>query len=120
VQWSSGGAFTDVPASSFYRAPSHFRGSPFSLVAYPAATCGSLSTVSGSGVSLATAGVASTFFIQARDFLGNVKQDTQASDEFVAFVRHHDGVTKDRYASVSSVGNGRSETIFWIASKALF
>ncbi len=107
TQWSSGGAFTDVPASSFYRSPSHFRGSPFSAVVYPAATCGSLSTVFGTGISLATAGVASTFFIQARDFLGNAKQDSPAADEFVALVRHHDGVSLDTYATVSSTGNGR-------------
>jgi hypothetical protein len=73
---------------------------------YPAATCGSLSTVFGTGVSLATAGVASTFFIQARDFLGNVKQETK-SDEFIALLRHHDGVSKDSFATVSSIGNGR-------------
>ena len=106
-QWSSGGAFTAVPASSFYRAPTHFRGSPFSVAVFPAATCGSLSMAFGPGVSLATAGVASTFYIQARDFLGNVKQDANLNDEFVACVRYHDGISRDGHGTVRAIGNGR-------------
>lgn len=74
---------------------------------YPAATCGSLSIAVGPGVSLATAGVVSTFYIQARDFLGNVKQDTNSYDEFVARVRYHDGVSRDSHGTVRSIGNGR-------------
>ena len=106
-QWSSGGAFTAVPASSFYRAPTHFRGSPFSVSVYPAATCGSLSIAFGPGVSLSTAGSVSTFYIQARDFLGNVKQDANLNDEFVARVRYHDGISRDGHGTVRAIGNGR-------------
>ena len=107
IQWSSGGSFNSVPVSSFFRSPSHFRGSPFAAVVYPASTCGSLSVALGSGISLATAGVASTFEIQACDFLGNFKQDASLADEFVARVRYHDGISKDGHATVSSIGNGR-------------
>ncbi len=108
LQWSSGGAFSAVPASAFYtKTLLHFHGSPFSAVAFPAATCGSLSMALGPGVSLATAGVMSTFLIQARDFLGNIKRDAQNPDEFVVRVRYHDGVTRDGRGAVSALGDGR-------------
>jgi hypothetical protein len=63
--------------------------------------------VFGSGISLATAGVASTFTIQTRDFLGNVKNEATSSDMFVALVRYHDGNSRDGHATVTFIGNGR-------------
>mmetsp|Transcript_23801 Transcript_23801/g.35130 ORF Transcript_23801/g.35130 Transcript_23801/m.35130 type:complete len:1928 (-) Transcript_23801:1096-6879(-) len=51
----------------------HIKGSPFEINAFPGNFSGSESTVTGHGLSKATAGVEASFTIQARDIAGNSK-----------------------------------------------
>lgn len=60
-----------VPSGRLFHAAEHIFGSPFPLYVRPAKTNSQVSQVRGQGVSLITAGVASTFAIIALDAFGN-------------------------------------------------
>lgn len=81
-----------IPSTSLFSASHPVAGSPFAAAIYPAMTSGTVSTASGSGLSVATAGVEAAFTIQARDHLGNPK--TSSDDIFVARARHNADYTK--------------------------
>jgi hypothetical protein len=55
----------------------HLRGSPFSLLILPGIACGSLSSVSGPGLTIATAGVIATYQVALRDSWGNIPDPNQ-------------------------------------------
>ena len=65
-------------------------GSPFGLTIYPSPPCSVTSTASSQALSIATAGVRSTFTIQARDMYGN-ERGWHVGDNFVARVRQYYG-----------------------------
>lgn len=65
-------------------------GSPFDLTIYPHRPCSVTSTAAGLSLSIATAGIGSTFTIQARDMYGN-ERGLHVGDNFVARVRQYYG-----------------------------
>ena len=78
-------------------------GSPFTATIFPALASGTVSTATGSGLSLATAGTPATFTIQAKDHLGNAK--TTADDLFVVRARHNaDYSRRNIMGTVTAVG----------------
>jgi hypothetical protein len=76
-----------VPSDRLFSTAAAVAGSPFTATVFPALTSGTVSTATGSGLSLATAGSPATFTIQAKDHLGNAK--TTADDIFVVRARHN-------------------------------
>ena len=78
-------------------------GSPFTATVFPALASGAVSTASGSGLSLATAGTPASFTIQAKDHLGNIK--TTSDDLFVVRARHNaDYTRRNIMGTVTSLG----------------
>ncbi len=98
-----------VPSQRLFASTFHISGSPFSVAVAPSITCGTTSIAFGSGLTVSTAGVASSFTIQAKDALGN--NVTTASDAFVVRVGTLDTVgtstTAFISATVSSVSSGQ-------------
>lgn len=82
LHWeSSSTSMALVPSSSLFRAAADVQGSPFTATVFPARTSGTVSIAQGQGLSLATAGKTSSFTVQAKDHLGNLK--TTTDDVFV-------------------------------------
>ena len=79
------------------------RGRPFTATIFPALASGTISTATGSGLSLATAGTPASFTIQAKDHLGNIK--TASDDLFVVRARHNaDYTRRNVMGTVTSLG----------------
>ena len=76
--------FQRIPLSMLHSS-THVEGSPVTLPTSPSAFCATLSTVHGSALTIATAGVPATFTMRTRDEFGNVRrlqagQDTHSID----------------------------------------
>jgi len=92
-----------VPSGSLFSTASSVAGSPFTATIFPAMASGTISTASGSGLSLATAGTPASFTIQAKDHLGNIK--TASDDLFVVRARHNaDYTRRNIMGTVTSLG----------------
>eukprot|EP00960_Hanusia_phi_P062334 765116-Hanusia_phi.AAC.3 len=104
--WSSASQGQEVVnTSNLFVDASPVAGSPFATTVYPALTSGTLSTASGQGLSLATAGVSASLTIQAKDNLGNLK--TTSDDIFVVRVRHNTDYTRSNIlGTVTALGSG--------------
>jgi hypothetical protein len=92
--------FTKDP-NNLKRQSSGVQGSPFSATVFPARTSGTVSIATGQGLSLATAGSAASFTIQAKDHLGNLKTNTD--DVFVVRAKFNG---KSSYPTVTPFTNG--------------
>ena len=68
-----------VPAAMLYSA-THVHNSPLHLPIRPASLCASLSTVHGSALSIATAGLAASFELRTRDAFGNMRDEAAGPD----------------------------------------
>jgi len=90
-----------VPSSSLFRSATDLQGSPFTATVFPARTSGTISIAIGQGLSLATAGKAASFVVQARDHLGNLK--TTTDDVFVVRAKFNG---KHSYPTTSPFTNG--------------
>lgn len=88
LQWAYNSSFSQIPSSNLFSNSHHIRGSPFSLTVFPAAFSASASRAFGSGVSLATCGQASTFFILLRDSFGNNVTYNQSLHGFAVHLRY--------------------------------
>jgi len=108
LKWQKdNGAKTVVPGNVFYSDPVSINGSPFKVTVFPAMVCGSLSTASGTSLSIVTAGIAATFTITSRDYMGNTRTDSQ--DEYIVFSRANSvflSLNADKIGTVVSQGNG--------------
>jgi hypothetical protein len=92
-----------VPSSRLFSTATAVAGSPFTATVFPALASGAVSTASGSGLSLATAGTPASFTIQAKDHLGNIK--TTSDDLFVVRARHNaDYTRRNIMGTVTSLG----------------
>jgi hypothetical protein len=93
-----------VPSDRLIGYTAHVAGSPFTSTVFPALTCGSLSTATGQGVSLATAGIPASFTIVAVDHLGN--RATSSTDVFTVRARYATTTDSDVVGTVLALGNG--------------
>jgi len=126
LQWKYSSNFATIPSDHLFAASSHIMGSPFSAYVYPALTCGSSSTVTGDGVSLATAGIPASFTITAKDHLGNLR--TTEDDIFVVRARPltrlnmwnqvQSYATRNILGTVTSLGNGLYAAVVTPTKKA--
>ena len=102
--WESTGQTSQVvPSSRLFSTAEAVAGSPFTATIFPALASGTISTATGSGLSLATAGTPASFTIQAKDHLGNIK--TASDDLFVVRARHNaDYTRRNVMGTVTSLG----------------
>ena len=102
LHWeSSSTSIALVPSSSLFRSASDVQGSPFTATIFPARTSGTISIATGLGLSLATAGTAASFTVQAKDHLGNLK--TTIDDIFVVRAKFNG---KHLYPTSTPFSNG--------------
>jgi hypothetical protein len=106
----SSGSSTEVPSTRLFASANHIAGSPFSATVFPSVTSGALSTVSGPGLTLATAGIGASFTVTAKDHLGNEK--TTANDFFVVRARNRKTDVRDIGGTVAPLGNGRYSVVY--------
>jgi hypothetical protein len=108
LKWQKNGAAkTIVPDNVFYSDPVSIAGSPFKVTVFPAMVCGSLSIATGTSLSIVTAGMAASFTITSRDYMGNMRTDS--NDEYIVFSRANNIISSsnaDKIGSVVSQGNG--------------
>jgi len=90
-----------VPSHNLFRSASDVQGSPFTATVFPAMTSGTISIAQGQGLSLATAGKAASFTVQAKDHLGNLK--TTTDDIFVVRAKFNG---KHSYPTTTPFTNG--------------
>jgi hypothetical protein len=88
LQWKYNSSFLPIPSSNLYSNANHVRGSPFSLTVHPAAFCATASRAFGSGISLATVGQTTTFFILLRDVFGNNVTYNQSQHGLAVHLRY--------------------------------
>ncbi len=106
LQWKASGLTQDiVPSSRLFSSTAHVAGSPFLATIFPALTCGTMSTVTGDGLTVSTSGIASSFTVQSRDHLGNLV--TKDTDNYVVYVPSETGttVTRNLAGTVTAVGS---------------
>jgi hypothetical protein len=101
-----------ISTSRLFSGATSVQGSPFSATVFPAMTCGSISLSNGNGLSLATAGMAASFMITARDHLGNLV--SRSDDMFTARARYGTvGSVRDVMATVTaSTVNGVYNVVY--------
>jgi hypothetical protein len=93
-----------VPSTRLFSTATSVAGSPFTATVFPALASGAVSTATGSGLSLATAGTPASFTITAKDHLGNIK--TTSDDLFVVRARHNADYTRRNIrGTVTAQGN---------------
>ena len=101
-----------ISTSRLFSGATSVQGSPFSATVFPAMTCGSMTVSNGDGLSLATAGLAASFMITARDHLGNLV--SKSDDMFTARARYGTvGSVRDVIATVTaSSANGVYKVVY--------
>jgi len=107
LQWKTpiSSAFQIVSTLNLYTRERHVTGSPFNLTVLPGMACGTTSLVYGNGISLATAGLLSSFTIRAMDAFGNGPVTGNA--DFVVRVRSQwDSSKTDLYGDVAVIEPG--------------
>ena len=88
LQWKYNSSFLPIPSSNLFSNANHIKGSPFSLTVHPAAFCATVSRAFGSGISLATVGQTTTFFILLRDVFGNNVTYNQSQHGLAVHLRY--------------------------------
>jgi len=102
LHWeSSSTLLTLVPSSCLFRSVFDVQGSPFTATVFPARTSGTISVARGQSLSLATAGTAASFTVQAKDHMGNLK--TTTDDIFVVRAKFNG---KHSYPTTTPFTNG--------------
>jgi len=127
LRWKySSGISVTIPSNNLFASSHHILGSPFSATVFPAFTCGSSSTVTGDGLTLATAGIPASFTITAKDHLGNLC--TTSNDIFVVRARpltkyniQHEArpySIRNILGTVTPLGNGQYAAVYTPTKKA--
>jgi len=95
LQWSyNTSSFLPIPNLNLFSKSRNISGSPFSLTVHPAAFCASTSRAFGSGISLATSGQPTSFFILLRDSFGNNVSYNQSVHRLAVHLRYRIRVPK--------------------------
>jgi hypothetical protein len=114
LHWQkNGGAKVVVPDHVFFSDSTSISGSPFTVTVFPAMVCGTLSTASGNSLSIVTAGMAASFTITSKDYMGNRRTDSK--DEYIVFTRANSAfptLNIDNLGTVVPQGNGEYMAAF--------